>query len=232
MNVKTVMLIFLTFVLSADLMAQADMQETVNLIKSNLAASAANIKKYEWIETITAFYKGEQKSKKQNQCYYAVDGKLTKVETGGSTEPSKTPGGIRGRIVENKVDDISTYITKAVDKIHAYLPPDGNKIQQIYASGGVSIGVLEPGKKFRLDFPNYLEEGDLLSVSIDTEHKLILALAVKTSVDTPSDKVNFDIGYNALPDGTQYAGITTLDAKAKEVKITIENSGFKKGAGQ
>ena len=72
----------------------------------------------------------------------------------------------------------------------------------------------------------------MLSVSVDTEHKLVLALAVKTSVDTPTDKVNFNIVYNALPDGTQYAGMTTLDATAKEVKITIENSGFKKGAGQ
>jgi hypothetical protein len=43
--------------------------------------------------------------------------------------------------------------------------------------------------------------------------------------------VTFNITYKDLPDGTQYAGNTTLDAQAKEVKIVIENSGYKKGAG-
>ena len=71
---------------TSGLFAQADMKEIIGMIKKNLAESKANIKKYEWLETTTIFLKGEQKSVKQNQCYYSVDGKLTKVETGGGTE--------------------------------------------------------------------------------------------------------------------------------------------------
>jgi hypothetical protein len=37
--------------------------------------------------------------------------------------------------------------------------------------------------------------------------------------------------YNNLPDGTQYSANTTLVADAKNLKITIVNSGFKKGSG-
>jgi hypothetical protein len=55
---------------------------------------------------------------------------------------------------------------------------------------------------------------------------------VSTSVDDPKEKVVFNITYNSLPDGTQYVANTTLDAQAKKVKIVIENSGYKKGAGQ
>jgi len=51
-------------------------------------------------------------------------------------------------------------------------------------------------------------------------------------VDDPSQKVIFNITYSNLPDGTQYAGSTTLDATAKNLKIVIVNSGFKNAAGK
>ena len=38
--------------------------------------------------------------------------------------------------------------------------------------------------------------------------------------------------YSDLPDGTQNQNTTTLDAQAKELKIVITNSGYKKAAGK
>ena len=206
------------------------MKETIGMIKKNLTDSKETIKKYEWIETTTTFYKGEEKSVKQNQCYYSVDGKLTKVETGGSAQ-AKGPGGLKGKIVANKKEDMADYIKAAIAKIQTYLPPDAGKIQQIYAAGNATIQVLEPGKKFKLNFPDYNEKGDMLSISVDKENQKIMALDVSTSVDDPAKKVVFNITYDDLPDATQYAGSTTLDAQAKSVKIVIVNSGFKKAAG-
>jgi hypothetical protein len=210
--------------------AQADVKETVAILKANLLESREKIKKYEWIETTTTFYKGAQKSKKQNQCYYGVDGKLTKVETGGGTSPAKSKPGIRGKVMENKKEDMKEYMESAVAKIHTYLPPDANKIQQIYDAGKVAIHVLEPEKKYKLDFPDYNQAGDMMSVTIDKEKKMILAITVSTYIDDPNDKVIFEIKYNSLPDRTQYPGTTSLDAQAKNVKIVIVNSGHKKGA--
>lgn len=216
---------------TSGLFAQADVQETVAMIKKNLAESKEKIKKYEWIETTTIFSKGEQKSLKQNQCYYSVDGKLTKVETGGSKQ-AKTPGGIRGKIASNKKEEITDYMKKAVEKIQAYLPPSPDKIQKIYGDGKVSIQVLEPGKKFKLSFPDYNEPGDVLTISVDKIKQKLIGASVSTSVDNPAEKVIFNITFKDLPDGTQYVANTTLDAQAKNVKIVIENSGYKKGAGQ
>ena len=127
---------------------------------------------------------------------------------------------------------MADYIQQAIEKIQTYLPPDPGKIQKIYAGGKVSIQVLEPGKKFKLSFPDYNEPGDMLAISLDKVTQKIMALAVSTSVDNPKEMVTFNITYKDLPDGTQYAGNTTLDAQAKAVKIVIENSGYKKGAGQ
>lgn len=57
--------------------------------------------------------------------------------------------------------------------------------------------------------------------------KKIITITVSTAVDNPKEKAVFNITYNNLPDGTQYAGTTTLNAPAKNLKIEILNSGFK-----
>ena len=171
-------------------------------------------------------------TEKQNQCYYGVDGKLTKVETGGSSPEEKGKRGLRGKVIENKKEDMAEYIEAAIKKIQTYLPPDADKLQKIYGGGKTAIHVLEPGKKFKLDFPGYNQDGDMLSVTLDKEKKVILAIAVNTYIDKPDEKVNFAITYSGLPDGTQYPGTTTLEATEKNVKIVIANSGHKKGAAQ
>ena len=218
------------FTCTSEIFAQADMQETIGMIKKNLTESKEKIKNYEWIETTTTSLKGEDKSVKQNQCYYSVDGKLTKVATGATTEPTKTPGGLRGKVAANKKEDMADYIKACVAKVHTYLPPDAGKMQQIYTAGKATIQVLEPGKKFKINFPDYNVKGDVLSVSVDKVNQKIMAVDVNTYIDDPAKKVVFNVTYTDLPDGTQYENTTTLDAQAKNLKIVIANSGYKKAA--
>ena len=231
MKVKFLLVTILMLGSSIELLAQAEMKETIDMIKKNLTDSKANLVNYEWLETTTTSLKGEQKSVKQNQCYYSVDGKLTKVETGGGTQ-EKAKGGIRGRVIANKKEDMADYIKACIDKVQTYLPPDAAKLQQIYGAGKTSIQVLEPGKKFKLSFPDYNVKGDILSISVDKANQKLMALEVNTYVDNPKEKVVFNVAYSDLPDGTQYAGSTTLDAVAKELKIVIAEGGFKKAAGK
>jgi hypothetical protein len=211
--------------------AQGDTKAEVAMIKKNLAESKANMKKYEWIETTKFFVNGEQKSAKQKQCYYAVDGKLTKVDIGGGTEEKKK-GGLRGKIIENKKEEMSDYAKKAIAKIQTYLPPSSEKIQKVYGAGKTTVQILEPNTKFKLNFPDYNETGDNLAVSINKPKQKIMAIDVSTAVDDSKEKVVFNITYSDLPDGTQYAATTKLDAPAKDLKIVIENSGFKNAAGK
>ncbi len=228
---KTKLLLMLMLFTSTSIsFAQADMKEIVAMIKTNLLQSKEKVKQYAWIETTKTYIKGELKSTKQNQCYYSVDGQLTKVAT-GATDQAKTPGGLRGKIAANKKEEMADYIAKAIEKIKGYLPPAGEKIQQIYGAGKVSIQIIEPNKKFKLSFPDYLQQGDVLAISIDKASQKLMALSVNTYIDNPEDKVTFEVTYKDLPDGTQYPVITSLVAAAKDLKIVIENSGYKKGAG-
>ncbi len=225
------MLVLAMFTWTSAVVAQADMKETVAMIKTNLVQSKEKVKQYGWIETIKVYIKGELKTTKQNQCYYSVDGQLTKVATGGN-EQAKKPGGIRGRIAENKKEDMKEYVDKSVEKVKAYLPPAPEKIQQIFGDGKVSIQILEPNKKFKLSFPDYLQQGDILAISVDKSTQKLMELNVSTYLDKPDEKVVFTVKYKDLPDGTQYPVTTSLMAESQNLKIVIEQSGFKKGAGQ
>ncbi|HNW73104.1 MAG: hypothetical protein PHP04_05120 [Bacteroidales bacterium] len=231
MKKNYLLLCLATIAFLGNITAQPDMKETMSIIKSSLVQSKVNMRQYSWIETTKTWIKDELKSTKQNQCYYSVDGKLIKVATGGTVQPAPS-GGIKGKIIANKKEDMQEYVTRAMNKINDYLPPDGDKIQRIYESGKVAIQILEPGKKFKLDFPNYMQNGDMLSISVDMAAKKLLALSVATWLDTPSDKVGLNVKYNSLPDGTQYEAGTVLTADAKNLKLEIEESGFRKGNGQ
>jgi hypothetical protein len=124
------------------------------------------------------------------------------------------------------------YISKAADEIAAYLPPEQEKIQQIYAGGKVGIQILEPQKIFKLSFPDYIKQGDVLTVTIDKVNQKLKAFSVTTYIDDPAEKVIFDVTLLDLPDGTQFVSTVTLVAEAKNLKIDLQNSGYKKGAGQ
>jgi hypothetical protein len=225
--------LFMVFVMPSTGFCQADeMQDNINLVKQNLTESREKIKKYEWIETITTYINGEQKSVKQNQCYYGVDGTLTKVATGGTTAPAKTPGGIRGKIAENKKEEMGDYMELAVQKIRSYMPPQPEKLQKVYSAGKTGIKIVEPGKKFKLDFPDYNTPGDVLSITLDKEHKLLTGYSVNTFVEGANDPVSMDITFKTLPDGTTYPGEATFNSASKKIKIVMTNSGFKAGAGQ
>ncbi len=207
----------------------ADAKEIVGLIKQNLATSMQNLKTYEWLETITVTMDGEEKSKKQNQCYYSVDNKLMKVPTANTSE-AKSPGGIRGRVASNKKEEMSEYVKKCVALIQKYLPPSSEKLQSLYAAGKTSIQVLEPNKKFKVTFSDYQQAGDAVGVQLNKEKNLLMGVNVNSYVDGPSDKIAFNITYSQLPDGTQYPAQTLLDMPAKKLKILIINEGYKKGA--
>jgi hypothetical protein len=205
----------------------ADPKVAVAQIKQNLDASMKSLKSYQWIETTTIFKGGEAKSSTQNQCYYDVNNKLIRVPAGAPAE-DKAQRGIRGKVVENKKEEISEYVKKCVAKIHEYLPPKSDKLQSLYASGKTSIQVLEPNKRYRLDFSDYLQAGDVLGVSLDMQKNLLNGINVKTYVDKPENNISFNLNYAQLPDGTQYAAETIMDLPSEGLKVVIKNDGYKK----
>jgi hypothetical protein len=202
-------------------------EERVGALKASLAASQAALKQYEWIETTTISLKGEVKSQKQNRCYYGADGGVTKVPV-AATPPPKKKGGLRGKIAANKKEEISEYMQRAVALVKWYVPPEPDRIQASKDAGKVSVDILQPGKRIRLNFRDYYKPGDTLGVELDVTNNRLLGLTVKSYLDDPQDAVGLDARFGSLTDGSTYPDKITLDATAKNIKVALDNSGHRK----
>src|SRR5262249_16050232 len=128
--------------------------ERAMMLKATMAASQAVLRQYQWVETTVISLKGEEKSRKQQQCYYGADGGVLKVDLNSTPEHQKKRG-LRGRIAEHKKEELTEYMTKAVALVKTYVPPRPEKIQAVKEAGNVAIEVLDPQKRARLNFRNY-----------------------------------------------------------------------------
>ncbi len=55
----------------------------------------------------------------------------------------------------------------------------------------------------------------------------LLGLSVNSYLDSTSDAVVLNVTMAVLPDGTIYAGHTELNAIAKKVTVTVDNSDYR-----
>ena len=212
---------------SLALAQQPTTQERVVALKASLAASQAVLKQYEWVETTVVSLKGEERSRQQERCYYGADGKIQKLPV-TTAPPAEKKRGLRGKIVEAKTEEMTDYMKSAVSLVKSYVPPSPAKIQAAKDAGKVSIDVLEPGKRVRLNFRDYEKSGDNLGVEVDLANNRPLGLKVSTYLDDAKDAVTLDVRMGQLNDGTTYASNITLDAKAKNIQVTVQNSGYRK----
>jgi hypothetical protein len=210
--------------------------DRVAALKQSMATSQKQLRQYEWIETTIISMKGEEKSRKQQRCYYGADGKIQKlpIDSGQAAAPAKESGGGRRRgggkvkesIVENKKEEISDYMKEAVALVHQYVPPNPELIEKSKAAGKVAT---KPGAagQVGLDINDYLKPGDRLTVNLDSANNRLLGINVASYLEKPDDVVTLAVQFATLPDGTNYNAQTTLDAKEKNIRVVIQNSGHR-----
>jgi hypothetical protein len=207
---------------------QPSAAERAAILKATMAASQAVLKQYEWVETTVISLNGEEKSRKQARCYYGADGGLQKVELSQSNEGAEPRGPLRRRIAEKKKEELTDYMKSAVALVKSYVPPSPTRIQAAKDAGNVSIEVLDPGKRARLNFKSYEKPGDNLGVEVDLANNRPLGVKVTTYIDDAKDAVTLDVRLSQLADGTVYPANATLNAASKKLAVTVENSGYRK----
>ena len=205
-------------------------QQRVEMLQQWLKASQAQMRSYQWIETTVVSKDGEQKSRTQKTCYYGADGALQKVPVAddASTQDSGRDPILGRRLRESAKKDATEYMQDAAALVHSYIPPDPARIQQVVGAGKFSVNVVNPGSSVALQFKDYLKPGDQLSVTVDLPTNRLLGIDVASYLDSPQDAVQLDVAMGVLPDGTIYAARSVLDAKAKDITVTVENSGYRK----
>jgi len=207
---------------------QPGIAERVAELKASLEASRTVLKQYQWIQTTVVSLNGEEKSRKQDQCYYGADGTLAKIQIDASPAPEKERG-LRGRIKERKEKEITDYMEEAAALVKSYVPPTPARLQAAKDLGNVSLAMIDPGKRARLNFSNYLKAGDTLSAEVDLTNNHLVGLSVKTYLDdSPDAPVDLTTSFGTLDDGTTYPKSSTLTAPAKNLQVQVTNSGYRK----
>jgi hypothetical protein len=205
---------------------QPTAQERVVALKASLAASQAILKQYEWVETTVVSLKDEEKSRQMNRCYNGADGKVQKVPL-TTPPPEDKKRGLRGKIVESKKEEMTDYMKSAVALVKEYVPPQPVLIQRAKDAGKVSVSPL-PGQRARLTFADYIKPGDSFTLDLDLASNRPLEAKVASYLDSKEDAVTLDVRFGTLDNNATYASTIVLDARAKNLKVTVENSGYRK----
>ena len=201
------------------------LQEKMDAVKQAMAQNAQKLHQYQWIETTQLTLKGDPKPPTQDSCQYGPDGTVQKTPIG--PPPEQPSGGrLKERIIEKKEAEIKQYMQEVKGLLAMYLPPDPQKMEQAKQAGNVSLNPV-PGA-VNLIFTNYAQPGDRMTLTFDTNAIRITALNVDTYMGETKDTVTLQVQMGTLPDATNYAQQTILDATAKQLQVTTTNSNYQK----
>jgi len=198
------------------------------MIKQTMAANAQKLHQYQWIETTQVTLNGEQKPSTQNSCQYGPDGTVQKTPIGPPpAEPSGGP--FMRRIIERKQAEMKQYMGEVKGVLNQYLPPDPQKMEQARQAANLSVNLV-PGAA-NLIFKNYVQQGDQMTLVFDTVVKKISSVNVNTYMGDSQDAVTLFVQMASLPDGTNYAQQTTLNATAEQLVVITIKSNYQKLGG-
>jgi hypothetical protein len=198
-------------------------QERLSAVKQAMAANAQQLRKYQWIETTQVTLNGEQKPATQSSCQYAPDGQVQKTPLGPPPQPP-SGGPLMKRIIEKKQAEMKQYMGEVKSLLALYLPPDPRKMQRSKQAGNLSINPV--GNTLNLIFKNYVQPGDQLMLTFDTAAKKVSSVNINTFMGDAKDAVTLQVQMAGLPDGTNYAQQTTLNAIAKNLVVVTTNSNY------
>ena len=205
------------------LVQNSELQEKVAAVKQSAAENKQRLQQYQWIETTQLTLKGNPKHPSQNLCRYGPDGQVQKNLVSPPPEPP-SGGRMKQRIIARKKEEMKDYMGDVKSLLSQYVPPEPQKMQQAYQAGKVSLN--PAGGVVNLIFKDYAQPGDQMTLTFDTAAHRIISLSVNTYLGEAKDAVTLQVQMASLPDGTNYAQQTVLDATAKQLVVTTTNSNY------
>jgi hypothetical protein len=206
-----------------------EMQQKLAALKQSMAANKQKLRQYQWVETQQIALKGEQKPERVFQCSYGPNGQVQKIPLGSQPQQQARQGGkFRQRVVEKKTEEMKDYMQQVQSLLSMYVPPKSQLIQQAVQNHNVSLDKTVGGGLTQIVVKNYAKPGDQLTLGFDAAAKKIASINVNTYMDDPKDAVTLAVQMASLPDGTNYAQQTVLNATQKQIQVTTTNSNYAK----
>lgn len=206
--------------------AQGELPQKFVAAKQAAAANQKALRSYSWLEKTELSFKGEVKSTSVNMCRYGADGKVVKTPVVQPPPPERKRG-LKGRIIENKKEEMKEDLEAAVALVHQYLPPSPDLMQAVMNAGSAAAAQAGPGRA-ALTFPGYLKAGDGLTLTFDSAVKSLEQIDVSTWLDQPDQTVTLRVAMASLPDGTNHPATVVLGLPKRNIEVTVTNSNYQK----
>jgi len=201
----------------------SELKEKVAAVKQSAAENRQKLQQYQWTETTQLTLKGDAKPASTNLCRYGPDGQVQKNLV--SPPPGQPSGGrMKQKIIAKKKEEMQDYMGDVKALLSQYVPPDPQKMQQAYQAGKVSLN--PAGGVVNLIFKDYAQPGDQMTLTFDTAAQKIVSLNVNSYLGEAKDAVTLQVKMASLPDGTNYAQQTVLNATEKKLVVTTTNSNY------
>ena len=202
------------------------LKEKVEAVQHHAAANRAALRQYQWTENVQVALNGEVKTTKQMSCRYGPDGK-PQCSPLGPPPQQQQERGLRGRIAEKKKEEFTEYLQQVKGLIGLYVPPDAARMKAAHAAGNVSFSRPAAGEA-GLVFKSYSLPGDSMTLDFAMATRKMAALSVASYLGDPSSPVTLNVQFAELPDGTSYPAQEVVNAAAKGIVVTVNNSNYQK----
>ena len=206
-----------------------ELKQKIAALKQSAAANQQRLHKYQWTEVQQVTLKGETKPQQQFMCQYGPDGQVQKYPMGEQQQPSG--GRIKQKMIAKKKEEMADYMGDVKSLLAQYVPPNPQKIQAAAQAGNVSISRDAAAGLVNLAFKDYAQPGDQMTIAFDPAAKKIASLSANTYMGQAKDAVTLTVDFSSLPDGTNYAEKTVLNAAAKQMIVTTINTNYRKMGG-
>jgi hypothetical protein len=187
-------------------------------IAANMSANTEKLKNFTFKQKVEVYLKGELKKTSVSQVHYDSSGQRVAVplESAPAEASQSHHGPVARKVAEEKKDEMKDYVDRLMGLTSQYLPPTADRIQATVSRAQFSQPV--PGEA-QVKLPDYLKDGDSMTMTLEAAEKRITQVEVKSSLD--SDPVSIVVNFSALPDGTNYPATTTVKSEAKQVELRI-----------
>jgi hypothetical protein len=206
-----------------------EMQQRIAEVKDSMAVNKMLLAQYTWMEQDIISIKGEQKKEELYNVQLGPDGKpqKTPVDPSSVSDDERKRRGLRGRIIERKVEEYKEYGNEIKSLVQQYVPPEKEMLQQAYQQGNVMIGPMggAPGE-YRLVISNYVKPGDKMTLVMNKAQKALVSLSISTYLSDPSDAVNVNVQFSRLPGGPNHVATETIDGVSKKLTINVQNTNY------
>ena len=133
---------------------------------------------------------------------------------------------MKGRIIENKKEEMKEELEAAVALVHQYLPLSPDLMQVVMNAGTASIAHAGPGRA-ALGFPAHVKANDALTLTFDQGVKALQQIDVNW-LDEPTNIVTLRVTMEQLRDGTSHQASVVLGMPKRNIELRITNSNDQK----